>query len=56
MTENRWPDDWAERMAGEDCPMCASLVKLNYLTLGNTVPHLHTQVEAQQKRHRKSGA
>jgi diadenosine tetraphosphate (Ap4A) HIT family hydrolase len=115
MTENRWPDDWAERMAGEDCPMCASLgkgdnpyavsvlegqyaevklerrtvlpgycvviwrhghvaeptdleagpaagywqevlqvgravqavfhpVKLNYLTLGNTVPHLHTHV------------
>ncbi|MGH2498637.1 MAG: HIT family protein [Candidatus Limnocylindria bacterium] len=20
----RWPDDWAERKAGRDCPMCAS--------------------------------
>jgi hypothetical protein len=18
-----WPDDWAERLAGKDCPMCA---------------------------------
>jgi diadenosine tetraphosphate (Ap4A) HIT family hydrolase len=115
MTERAWPADWAERMAGKDCPMCASLgrgdndfgvcvsagdvaevylerrsrlpgycvvvwrhghvaepteldpdqagrywaevlaagravqarfrpVKLNYMTLGNTVPHLHTHV------------
>jgi diadenosine tetraphosphate (Ap4A) HIT family hydrolase len=110
-----WPDDWAERMAGKDCPICLALgkgdneswihildheftevhlerrtrlpgycvvvwrrghvseptdlepeaaagywrevvevgrairtrfdpVKLNYLTLGNVVPHLHTHV------------
>jgi diadenosine tetraphosphate (Ap4A) HIT family hydrolase len=110
-----WPEDWAERMAGEGCPLCAALgkgdndftiavfsgevadvvlerrsrlpgyciviwkgghvaeptdldpelagrywaevlaagravrarfspVKMNYLTLGNTVPHLHTHV------------
>ena len=115
MAERGWPDDWAERKAGKDCPMCAALgkgdndfgvsvftgevaevrlerrsrlpgycvvvwrhghvaepgdlapvqasrywaevlavgravqarftpVKLNYLTLGNTVPHLHTHV------------
>jgi diadenosine tetraphosphate (Ap4A) HIT family hydrolase/ribosomal protein S18 acetylase RimI-like enzyme len=111
---DRWPDDWSARLAGDDCPMCASLgqdhpssrlvatgrvsdvrlerntrfpgyciviwngrhvaepsdldpasvgrywsevmavgrsvretfrpVKVNYLTLGNTVPHLHTHV------------
>lgn len=110
-----WPDDWADRMAGKGCPMCATLgkgdndfavevfagevadvylerrtrlpgycvviwkrghaaepdeldpglasrywaevveagravrarfspVKINYMTLGNTVPHLHTHV------------
>jgi diadenosine tetraphosphate (Ap4A) HIT family hydrolase len=115
MAERRWPDDWDERMAGRDCPMCAGVghgdndywvhvftgefaevnlerrtrlpgyclvvwrhghvaepadlgpdqacgywqevlaagrairasfgpVKLNYMTLGNTVPHLHTHV------------
>jgi diadenosine tetraphosphate (Ap4A) HIT family hydrolase len=115
MPEREWPEDWAERMAGRGCPMCASLghgdndygvqvftgefaevslerrtrlpgycvvvwrhghvaeptdlgpreangywqdvlavgravrarfdpVKVNYLTLGNTVPHLHTHV------------
>jgi diadenosine tetraphosphate (Ap4A) HIT family hydrolase len=25
MTIDRWPDDWAERKAGRDCPMCASM-------------------------------
>jgi diadenosine tetraphosphate (Ap4A) HIT family hydrolase len=115
MTEPGWPDDWADRMAGKGCPMCATLgkgdndfavevftgdvadvylerrsrlpgyciviwkhghvaepadlpaeqasrywaevlatgravrtrfspVKLNYFTLGNQVPHLHTHV------------
>jgi diadenosine tetraphosphate (Ap4A) HIT family hydrolase len=115
MSERAWPADWAERMAGKDCPMCGSLghgdndfsvavfagrvaevrlerrtrlpgycvviwrlghvaeptdlepglasrywaevlaagaavrelfspVKMNYMTLGNTVPHLHTHV------------
>lgn len=115
MTEPAWPDDWADRMAGKDCPLCAALgmgdndfsvavftgdvaevrlerrsrlpgycivvwrlghvaepdeldprqasrywtevmaagvavrerfnpVKMNYMTLGNTVPHLHTHV------------
>ena len=115
MTTGRWPDDWDERVAGQDCPLCAALgrgdnafwvqvgtgecaevylerrsrlpgycvvvwrhghvaepadleprqadrywrevlavgravqarfapVKMNYLTLGNTVPHLHTHV------------
>jgi diadenosine tetraphosphate (Ap4A) HIT family hydrolase len=76
MADGQWPADWAERMAGRGCPMCAALgngdneldpgqacgyweevlavgravralfdpVKLNYLTLGNTVPHLHTHV------------
>lgn len=115
MTERSWPANWAERMAGGDCPICASLgkgdssywlhvatgpvtevhlerhskipgycivvwkgrhvaepaelapgeaaqyweevvatgravascfqpMKLNYFTLGNTVPHLHTHV------------
>lgn len=115
MTERAWPEDWADRMAGKDCPMCGTLgkgdndfgvevftgevaevqlerrsrlpgycvviwrlghvaeptdldpaqagrywtevlaagqavrsafapVKMNYLTLGNTVPHLHTHV------------
>lgn len=115
MPERQWPDDWANRLQGKDCPLCASLgqgdsegwvvvgasefaeinlerrsrlpgycvvvwkhghvaepsdlrpdaaagywrdvlqvgravqavfapVKLNYLTLGNTVPHLHTHV------------
>ena len=61
MTEPGWPDDWADRMAGKGCPMCATLgkevlatgravrarfspVKLNYFTLGNHVPHLHTHV------------
>jgi diadenosine tetraphosphate (Ap4A) HIT family hydrolase len=115
MVERGWPADWAERMAGKDCPMCRALgkgdndfsvsvsagevaevrlerrsrlpgycivvwrhghvaepadldpsqagqywaevlaagraiqalfspVKLNYMTLGNTVPHLHTHV------------
>jgi diadenosine tetraphosphate (Ap4A) HIT family hydrolase len=110
-----WPEDWGERMAGKDCPICGALgrgdnyfwvavhtgrlaevhlerrsrlpgycivvwrhghvaepddldpgqasgywaevlaagravrarfgpVKLNYMTLGNTVPHLHTHV------------
>jgi len=115
MTEHAWPGDWADRMAGRGCPLCAALgkgdndfsvdvftgqvtevrlerrsrlpgycivvwrlghvaaptdleasqasrywgevlavgravrdrfspVKLNYMTLGNTVPHLHTHV------------
>jgi diadenosine tetraphosphate (Ap4A) HIT family hydrolase len=115
MPDVRWPDDWDERLAGKDCPLCRSLeqgdndywvhvtdrafaevhlerrsrlpgycvvvwnrghiaeptdllpteaagywedvlavgravqaifrpVKLNYMTLGNTVPHLHTHV------------
>jgi diadenosine tetraphosphate (Ap4A) HIT family hydrolase len=115
MTEHAWPEDWADRMAGKDCPMCRALgmgdndfsvavftgvvaevrlerrsslpgycivawrlghvaepddldpgqagrywaevmaagravrarfspVKVNYMTLGNTVPHLHTHV------------
>jgi len=115
MTERAWPEDWADRMAGKDCPLCGALgtgdndfsvavftgdvaevrlerrsrlpgycivvwrlghvaepadldpgqasrywaeviaagravrerftpVKMNYLTLGNTVPHLHTHV------------
>jgi diadenosine tetraphosphate (Ap4A) HIT family hydrolase len=115
MAERRWPGDWDERMAGRDCPMCATVgrgdnafgvavltgefaevylerrtrlpgycvvvwrlghvaeptdlddrqasgywrevlavgravraqfdpVKMNYQTLGNTVPHLHTHV------------
>lgn len=115
MTEPGWPDDWADRMAGKGCPICATLgkgdndfavevftgdvadvylerrsrlpgyciviwkhghvaepadlpaeqasrywaevlatgravrarfspVKLNYFTLGNQVPHLHTHV------------
>jgi len=115
VAERGWPADWAERVAGQGCPMCAALghgdndfwvsvftgevaevhlerrsrlpgycivvwrhghvaepgdldplqagqywaetlaagravqalfkpVKLNYLTLGNTVPHLHTHV------------
>ena len=115
MTGGGWPADWAERMAGKDCPICRSLgqgdndywvhvhtgqvaevhlerrtrlpgycivvwrlghvaeptdldpvaagrywgevlaagralrerfspVKMNYQTLGNTVPHLHTHV------------
>lgn len=115
MAEGRWPDDWADRVQGKDCALCASIgegdndfsvtvgqrefvevrlerrsrlpgycvvvwklghvaepsdldaaaaagywldvvrvgravrevfapVKLNYLTLGNTVPHLHTHV------------
>jgi diadenosine tetraphosphate (Ap4A) HIT family hydrolase len=115
MAELAWPEDWADRMAGKDCPMCAALgmgdndfsvavftgdvaevrlerrtrlpgycivawrlghvaeptdldpgqasrywtevqaagqavrelfspVKMNYMTLGNTVPHLHTHV------------
>jgi diadenosine tetraphosphate (Ap4A) HIT family hydrolase len=25
MTAEGWPDDWAERMAGKECPMCASI-------------------------------
>ena len=25
MTTDGWPEDWAERKAGRDCPMCASL-------------------------------
>ena len=115
MADRGWGEDWAERMAGQGCPMCAAVgrgdndwwmavyagefadvylerrsrlpgycivvwrhghvaeptdldprraagywlevlaagrairerfdpVKLNYLTLGNTVPHLHTHV------------
>jgi diadenosine tetraphosphate (Ap4A) HIT family hydrolase len=115
MTERGWPEDWADWVAGKDCPMCAALgkgdsdlrvavftgevtevylerrsrlpgycivawrhghvaeptdldpgqagqywaevvatgravqalfdpVKMNYMTLGNTVPHLHTHV------------
>lgn len=115
MTDDAWPDDWPERMAGKGCAICASLgggdndhgvavaelaqaeislqrrsrlpgycvvswrhghvaepmdlepaqaagywrdvvavarairselhpVKLNFLTLGNSVPHLHTHV------------
>jgi diadenosine tetraphosphate (Ap4A) HIT family hydrolase len=115
MTERAWPEDWADRMAGKDCPLCGALgtgdnefsvavftgdvaevrlqrrtrlpgyciviwrlghaaepadldpeqasrywaevtaagravrerfdpVKMNYLTLGNHVPHLHTHV------------
>jgi diadenosine tetraphosphate (Ap4A) HIT family hydrolase len=115
MPARQWPEDWAERVQGRDCPLCASLgqgdgegwvavgttelveinlerrsrlpgycivvwklghvaepsdlradaaagywfdvlrvgraiqavfapIKLNYLTLGNTVPHLHTHV------------
>jgi diadenosine tetraphosphate (Ap4A) HIT family hydrolase len=115
MTERGWPEDWAERVSGKGCPMCAALgkgdsdfsswvftgqvaevrlerrsrlpgycivvwrhghvaeptdldpgqasqywaevlaagqavrtlfepVKMNYMTLGNTVPHLHTHV------------
>lgn len=115
MAEGQWPEDWADRLQGKDCALCASLgqgdsdfsvfvgqteyvevllqrrsrlpgycvvvwklghvaepsdldaavsagywqdvlrvgraikevfapVKLNYLTLGNTVPHLHTHV------------
>ena len=111
-TRASWPDDWAERVAGKDCPLCARVVdparpsviagdctvtylqhrtllpgycevvwklghvaepadlsaedaaaywhevigvgraiqqvfhplKMNYLTLGNWVPHLHTHV------------
>jgi diadenosine tetraphosphate (Ap4A) HIT family hydrolase len=114
-TDSGWPDDWEERKAGKDCPMCSSMgggdnefalavtdlpmsevklergsrvagycvviwkhghvaepseldeeragaywldvikvgralekvfapLKINYLTLGNTVPHLHTHV------------
>jgi hypothetical protein len=27
MTEPGWPDDWADRMAGKGCPMCATLGK-----------------------------
>jgi len=115
MADRRWPDDWNERMAGRECPMCAAVgrgdnhfgvevfsgefaevrlerrtrlpgycvvawkhehvaepadldparacgywmevlavgravrarfdpVKINYMTLGNIVPHLHTHV------------
>ena len=115
MTERAWPEDWADRMAGKDCPLCGVLgegdndhtvmvytgdvaevhlerrtrlpgyciviwrlghvaeptdldpeqasrywtdvmatgravqarfnpIKMNYMTLGNTVPHLHTHV------------
>lgn len=115
MREGAWPGDWAERMAGKDCPLCEAVaagdndfsvavstgdvtqvrlerrtrlpgycvviwrlghvaepddldpgqasrywsdvmaagravrarfspVKVNYMTLGNTVPHLHTHV------------
>jgi diadenosine tetraphosphate (Ap4A) HIT family hydrolase len=115
MTEPAWPEDWADRVAGKDCPLCAAVgtgdnafsvavfdgdvaqvrlerrsrlpgyclviwrlghvaepddldpgqasrywaevmaagravraqfgpVKMNYMTLGNTVPHLHTHV------------
>ncbi len=115
MADRGWPEDWDERMAGRECPICAAVghgdndfwvavssgefaevylerrsrlpgycivvwrhghiaepadlnpgqacgyweevlavgravrerfdpVKLNYLTLGNTVPHLHTHV------------
>jgi diadenosine tetraphosphate (Ap4A) HIT family hydrolase len=115
MTERAWPEDWADRMAGSNCPLCTAVgsgdndfsvavfigevaevrlerrsrlpgyctvvwrlghvaepddldpgqagrywaevlatgravrerfnpVKMNYMTLGNTVPHLHTHV------------
>jgi diadenosine tetraphosphate (Ap4A) HIT family hydrolase len=36
---------WAEVLAaGRAVQACFTPVKLNYLTLGNTVPHLHTHV------------
>jgi diadenosine tetraphosphate (Ap4A) HIT family hydrolase len=45
MADRGWPDDWTERMDGRECPICAAHpVKMNYMTLGNTVPHLHTHV------------
>ena len=115
VSDGGWPEDWNERMAGQDCPMCRALgkgdnafwvhvmtgdmaevflerrsrlpgycvvawrhahiaepaeldpdqacqywhevlavgravqarfhpVKMNYMTLGNTVPHLHTHI------------
>ncbi len=25
MTERAWPADWAERIAGKDCPICAAV-------------------------------
>ena len=27
MTERAWPEDWADRMAGKDCPLCGALGK-----------------------------
>lgn len=25
MTDRGWPEDWADRMAGKECPLCAAL-------------------------------
>lgn len=25
MTERAWPDDWADRMAGKDCPLLGAV-------------------------------
>lgn len=59
MADRGWPDDWNERMGGRECPICAAVgqgdnefwvevfsgeLAVVYLTLGNTVPHLHTHV------------
>lgn len=54
-----WPVDWNRRVAGSACRLCAEgrpdesdaglrihfhPLKINYQTLGNRVPHLHTHV------------
>jgi len=38
MEARGWPDDWDERKT------VFSPMKINYLTLGNGTPHLHTHV------------
>ena len=35
-----WPADWADRISG----IHYQPLKMNYQTLGNTVPHLHTHL------------
>jgi diadenosine tetraphosphate (Ap4A) HIT family hydrolase len=53
MTEHGWPEDWAGQAgqywaevvaAGRAVRALFDPVKMNYMTLGNTVPHLHTHV------------
>jgi diadenosine tetraphosphate (Ap4A) HIT family hydrolase len=54
VSDGGWPEDWNERMAGQDWHEVLAVgravqarfhpVKMNYMTLGNTVPHLHTHI------------